>query len=347
MAERGCGLGLVSEPYMIPANHPCWISDVDGSAAIYWNALPQSPPCTRVEAGVGYVAATWGSVSFVSVYAPPRWDLARFEQFLEEVELCVERMRSQSGPGRVVVAGDFNAKSALWGSPVVNARGRTLEACAADIGLCLVNVGRARTCVRRRGSSVIDVTWATPAAARCINGWGVVSDNETLSDHQLIRMRVGITSLVEMDRRRDKANSRRRWALKQVNSDLFIASILAMTWGEDQGDAQEGTDAPVDVDAEAEDLRLLMERACDVSMPRLKNNPPRRTVYWWSSEIANLRRVANSTKRRWMRARAGRRGSLDEEEAGEAWRSARQDLSRAIKAAKESSTKIRGGAHTR
>ncbi|XP_071579978.1 uncharacterized protein [Temnothorax nylanderi] len=159
---------------MIPINHPNWISDINGSAAIYWNALPQSPPCTRFEAGVGYVAAIWRSISFISVYAFPNWSLARFEQLLEEIEACIERLCGSSGSGRTVVAGDFNAKAALWGSPVTNAKGKTLEAWAADIGLCLINEGRERTCVRRRGSSVVDTTWATPSAARSISGWMVV-----------------------------------------------------------------------------------------------------------------------------------------------------------------------------
>ncbi|XP_071644560.1 uncharacterized protein [Temnothorax longispinosus] len=111
MAERGSGLGIVAEPWLIPNDHPHWFADRRGSTAIYWRPLPRSPPCTRVEAGEGYVAAKWGPILIVAVYTPPSWDLAKFEGVLDVIDLCVQQ-HSQS---QVIVAGDFNAKSALWG----------------------------------------------------------------------------------------------------------------------------------------------------------------------------------------------------------------------------------------
>ncbi|XP_071634092.1 putative nuclease HARBI1 [Temnothorax longispinosus] len=91
MTERGSGLGIVAEPWLIPNDHPHWFADWRGSAAIYWRPLPRSPPCTCVEAGEGYVVAKWGSILIVAVYTPLSWDLAKIEGVLDVIDLCVRQ----------------------------------------------------------------------------------------------------------------------------------------------------------------------------------------------------------------------------------------------------------------
>jgi len=71
LAERDCGLGIIAEPYRVPANHP-WMVSRCGSAVITWRRAANSPPCTRVEAGEGFVIGRWGSIVVVSVYLPPQ-----------------------------------------------------------------------------------------------------------------------------------------------------------------------------------------------------------------------------------------------------------------------------------
>ncbi|XP_071582320.1 uncharacterized protein [Temnothorax nylanderi] len=133
MAERGSGLGMAAEPYWVPPNHPCWAVDRHGSVAITWRMTGEPVPCSRLEAGDGFVAVKWGHVNVIGVYIPPRFDVAQFEEHLEDIRECHARIP----PGPVVVAGDFNAKSALWCSPVTNARGRILADWAASLGLVL------------------------------------------------------------------------------------------------------------------------------------------------------------------------------------------------------------------
>ncbi|XP_071579936.1 uncharacterized protein [Temnothorax nylanderi] len=138
-----------------------------------------------------------------------------------------------------MVAGDFNAKSALWGgSPHTDQRGHVLELWAAGLGLCLVNTGRESTCVRRQGASIVDLTWANHLAERKIRGWRVVTDQETLSDHLYIEMMVRATPPELLARRRDADKKRQRWALKKLDKDLLKAAVLGLTWGEG-GDAGE------------------------------------------------------------------------------------------------------------
>ncbi|EFN87189.1 hypothetical protein EAI_11089, partial [Harpegnathos saltator] len=88
----------------------------------------------------------------------------------------------------VVIAGDFNAHSEGWGCNARqrDSRGEALIDWAVGLGLSLINEGSASTDVRLNGESVIDLTWATPSAARLFREWKVEVEGETLSDHRYI-----------------------------------------------------------------------------------------------------------------------------------------------------------------
>lgn len=79
---------------------------------------------------------------------------------------------------------------------------------------------------------VVDLTWATPAAARLVQDWKVVDEAETLSDHLYIQMEV-FAAPPELPARRQAREARsRRWALGKLDSDRFGAILQAITWPE-------------------------------------------------------------------------------------------------------------------
>jgi hypothetical protein len=87
---------------------------------------------------------------------------------------------------------------------------------------------------------------------------------------------------------------------------------------------------------EAESLREDMSAACDALMPRsVPGGRHSRSVYWWTSEIAETQTRCVRARRRFQRAR--RRRIRDEEEISrcyEAYREIRRTLQREIKIAK-------------
>lgn len=123
LAEHGCGLGVIAEPYRIPPGHPSWAASLCGRAAITWRTAIDCPPCTLIKAGEGYVAVKWGLIVVISIYLTPRLDLTQFWRGLDEIGECIRGCV----PNPVLVAGDFNAKSPLWGSPRQDPRGGVLE----------------------------------------------------------------------------------------------------------------------------------------------------------------------------------------------------------------------------
>lgn len=296
VAEGGFGLGVVSEPYRVPT-HPNWLGDSSGRAAVVRGACEGSPPIRRLATGDGYVLADWGGLVVASCYISPNVGLDVFEEFLEALSGALAGYLDR----RLIVAGDFNAKASIWGSRRTDARGATLRDWASDLGLLVVNVGSTGTCVRWQGESVIDVTFASSAAARGISGWGVLRDVFTHSDHRYIAYGVGWPA-----GRPPPARGFEGWSARQMDADFFDACMVVAGWPR-----EEEVQQVRGLDEEVERLRGGLWAACEASMPRRKPKG-RKALHWWSAEIAEARR---ETGRLWRRvSRAKRDGRLQEAE---------------------------------
>lgn len=116
----------------------------------------------------------------VSCCFSPNHELHRFARSLDELG---EFIRANCR-GRVLVAGDWNT---IWGAGRPDHRGLLLVEWMNSMGLVSINEGRESTCVRWRGESIVDVTMASPAAARLVDRWRV-DDRFNYSDHKYITM---------------------------------------------------------------------------------------------------------------------------------------------------------------
>jgi len=192
-------------------------------------------------------------------YTSPSLGLAEFEAALGEIDGVVR----SSLPGPVLVMGDFNAKSASWGCPFGNRRGETLLDWAGSLGLTLLNEGTIATCVRPQGESIVDLTWASPAALHMVVGWKVAAELETLSDYRYIELRLAARRPLTGT----KVEEERRWSLTRLNPDLLMASVHASlwVWGEEVQSWER-----LDVEELALRLRKALWGACDASMPRVR-----------------------------------------------------------------------------
>ena len=263
----------------------------------------------------------------VAIYAPPSWPWSRFEIFMDEVRDAVIR----HCPRRALVLGDFNAKSTTWGSPRTDARGRVIAEWAAGLDMRLLNSGCISTCVRWRGES-IDLSWASPPAARRVVGWRVMEDIETLSDHRYIFMRVlpsGVRGEEEEGRRvQSRAQPKRGWALKKMDTDMLRAVATAESW------TRTPEEPARDVDWEAKRFQQTMKAICNAAMPRVRPSG-RSAVHWWTPQIAEMRAACWRKRRQYMRARRKRvRDEAREEELYAIYREASHLLKRAIKESK-------------
>lgn len=312
---------VVAEPYFIPQSDN-WFSDLGGLAAI----MVSGSRCVgRHVAGDGCVAVVVDGVGFLGVYFSPNRALAEFEDFLAEVDSLWQRL----GTDRVVVAGDFNAKSTAWGSPASDARGSVLVEWAISKGLALLNRGTVETCERSTGGSIVDLSFTSPAVARTVVGWEVLVGVETLSDHRYIRFDLSSHWAAPGNPGRTPSGVGPRWSLHLLDLDLAILAALAEAWAE--------RPTSETVDAGAKWFDEAMSRICDLSMPRSGPPKPRSQLYWWSAELARLRAVSLNARRHLSRVRRRRRQRNSEEIArlSAAYQEAKTRLRVAIAEAKK------------
>jgi len=172
----------------------------------------------------------------------------------------------------------------------------------------------------------VDITMVSPSAAQRVSCWRVVEDmrGETLSDHLYIEVVVG-TTRQQVHRSSTEGEGRRQeMGPHEIERGEPRDRAVSVTWGLQDGEG-EG-----DIHQEVDWLVTTMHRVCDEAMPRVKSHPPRRATYWWTDELAELRRSSVHARR--ALSRIPRQGNPEEREAALAvYREARCALSRAIR----------------
>ncbi|XP_041978640.1 uncharacterized protein LOC121732753 [Aricia agestis] len=324
VAEWSVDVAVVSEPYYVPSQ-PHWAGDDEGSVAVVVRPGAGPPLIPRMR-GPGYVVAAWGEYAVVGIYFSPNRNLAALEQFLDALGPLIRRL----APLPVIVAGDFNAKSSAWGSPVTDPKGREVEEWALASGLSLLNTGTVQTCVRRTGGSVVDLSFATPAVARRVEGWKVVTEVETLSDHRYIRFEVSPASTSSPASRFRGQSVFPRWAISKLNRELAEEAAIVGRWSFPSSQA-------MGVDELAGCFGKVLHSVCRTAMPRVWGPPPpRRVVYWWSTELADLRAACNAARRAYCRSRRRRPQDVERDDRlYRVYRAKREILQLAISRAKE------------
>lgn len=236
----------------------------------------------------------------------------------------MERWISQIQDKPVYVAGDFNAKSEMWESPITNLREALVEEWASSLGLCCLNCGGKYTCIRTNEESIVDLTFANSMAANRVLSWRV-SDRESKSDHLYIEIRIEDS---HVQTKKKSMPCPKRWAIKKLDQDLFIAATLAGSWPSTMIEEERC------LDTRARNIQKVLTRACDTAIPRAEFKP-RRAMPWWSDGLAQLRSRMASTRRRLTRLRRGARQDYQEiQDRLHDYRQARDTFGKAIRKAK-------------
>ncbi len=283
--EENIDVALLSEQYT-QRSESTWIKDISGKAAI-WSCKGQAfTSCSR-DAQNGFTWANIHGIYLVSCYARPSASINEFEHFLLQLSLMT---RSKSP---IIIAGDFNAWSTAWGSRSTNHRGRLVLEFLSQTNLTIINSGTQNTFQKGNKGSVIDLMFANDALSRHIK-WGV-SDIYTNSDHMAIIAEVLFSRETEPLSR--NTSRKRSWRQKEFDTDVFD-----IVWGTAK---TPGGDAAHLVSAVQKELVA----ACDATMRRTRYNNKRKPVYWWNEEIATLRKLCHSARRRFQRNQGGENGN--------------------------------------
>ena len=236
--------------------------------------------------------------TFISVYLTPNEPIAQFRQKLFELEDMI-----RNAAGDIVMGGDFNARAVEWGMPAPDARGRDVLELAARTGLLVQNVGRTPTLQRPGCAKTIpDVTFASERIAPLIESWRVIN-NYNGSDHQYIAFNLK----ARLGGREVPPSRPLRWNVERVNEVAFEEVI-----GRGSSHVQH-LPGPVHPRELADCTMGVIAEACATSMPRKRPRNGRHPMYWWTAEIADLRRECLRLRRlaqRELRRSRGRGPSI-------------------------------------
>lgn len=114
-----------------------------------------------------------------SCYISPNIDINSFEAILNEIMNDVQNTGDE-----VIITGDFNAKSSLWGSPHTDSRGEKIGDWTNVLNLIIQNDGRP-TFVRGQSVSHIDLSLTTSKISRKVGGWEILEE-DSMSLHKYI-----------------------------------------------------------------------------------------------------------------------------------------------------------------
>lgn len=117
--ERSIDIVIVSEQYQ-QNNRANWFSDELGTAAI-WVKNPRLFRTITSGRSRGFVLIKDKQLTVVSCYFTPNDTVLVFETKLANLEDTLVGLE-----GKVLIAGDFNAKAPAWGEDYVNPRGRRI-----------------------------------------------------------------------------------------------------------------------------------------------------------------------------------------------------------------------------
>lgn len=297
-------VALLSEPYKDIISHN-WTTDADKQAAL-WVLSGETPQCKMTVLGKGYVWVKLQDVYYVSCYAPPRWTIEDFSRMMMEIETELRGKRP------IIIAGDFNAWSRTWGSAYTNTRGRIVEDTFAAMNLVLLNDPGTFTFECVRGRSIIDLAFADSGTAARTT-WKVEEAIYTHSDHKAI--------IIDTQNAYEQPSPRTqqiKWKKSAFNVEAF-----EIIW-------EDSNLTETSAEGMSEQLAAQFEFACDASMPRCTYSGRRKPAYWWTTEIANIRKACIKARRRAQRAR--HRPAF--EELHTAYRERRRELKTAIQQSK-------------
>lgn len=308
---------IISEPARGPPDDDRRHSSTDGKCKVI---LTERANMAVIEStsGPGFVSVFTGEFIVYSCYFSPNTTMAEYAQLLDGLERDV-RGRPEA---RMIIAGDFNAKATEWGSTRRDRRGDMLLELAAGLGLTVANEGSSPTFRGRAGESVIDVTLFRAIGPGTLSEW-TTHQTYTDSDH------VYITFLLTVSPDRAGTNgtvTRNAWATTKLDARRLSGFLAEKREGRNRDWLGE------DPDIAAERFGQHIAAACDEAMPRRPMRTARRPMYWWTEEIAGLRRACN----RWRRAyqRAGPRGE-DRTAERASYIRAKKELRKAIRSSQE------------
>lgn len=297
---------MASEPNKKIAERGRWLKDQRGDAAIL--VRNKQIKMKGFKSAQGWVRLDLETISIYSCYISPNINIKEFGKTLDEIMEDVLGRRRE-----VVITGDFNAKSPVWGSPAIDERGERIGEWMSTLNLIALNDG-SPTFERRTSVSHIDLTIASSKVGGKITKWEVL-DVESLSDHKYITFEIKGQEVRKVTERR---------------TIFFDTNIYT----------REITSAKDRIREEKTPKRIIkIIKTAQKAATTQNKNKVKMFPYWWNSDITNKRNETNIYRRELVRIRKKQGCEIEIRNKEDRVKSAQKELKKLINAAKKSSWK--------
>lgn len=286
MQEEAVDVAILSDPYKIRDNGSESVVNVSTQKAAI--IVPgKQISVSNVIRDAELVSAKVDGYQIYSYYTTP--NPATRDAFGNLLNRLEDSIRLVPHGTPVVVAGDFNARSAAWDDWTTTSRGDELSDLFGSLQLIVRNEGSIPTFTRGE-ESIVDVT-ATSANVTCLD-WGVLSDTFNHNDHNYVRFDLGNGHRV---RRPYSITTFREWDIsKGIDPGLLEVGLLIADWLNPVEDHR-GSDAN-HIAGLFEDQ---VNAACSMVVQR-KTEPSstRKPVNWWNPELTTLKSFCIAGRRK-------------------------------------------------
>lgn len=289
--EKDIDILLISEFYRKPTN-VSWFQDVTQRAAI---AIRNSTfsIINYCETAAGYVWVETEEIRIYSCYYSPNDSEADFIKYIDDLEKSV-----RTATGNILITGDFNAKAADWGEFRSDKRGDIVTEFIAQNDLVVLNRGNEFTFRRLDTGSIIDLSLSTPKLATRVKQWKVLEDY-TLSDHQYIEFHIEKSQRNYRRIHNVQSGKAQPWIPRKLDTSKLTAFLKEIKLI----DELKWTRSESNLENKLKTLNEKIVAACETSMPRRNKTQRRAPMYWWTSEIADLRKQCLCARRKATRSK--------------------------------------------
>lgn len=293
LSEQKVDVALVSEPYSVPSDSSSWLVSSGTQRAAIW-LVSEGFVVADIHQDPEFITARLNGVQIFSCYASPNSTRDEFSNLLQRLE---DRIRAVEPSVPVILAGDFNARSAAWGDWCQDSRGDDLSSLLDQLGLQILNEGVKPTFIGRGRGSIVDLTAASESIVSRIHGWRVCDEAETSSDHQYISFRLQQRNV----REQTNQTADKGWKVDgDFSAEHIEAGLLLAQWT----GAPEIFSVSANANQRASAVEAAITMACDLAFKRITPSPSGKPpAHWWNADIARLRKACVSAKRAMTRCR--------------------------------------------
>lgn len=222
MLESRIRICALAEPYKTQGAG-IWAVSADNTCAVL--LLPGKPyhKWHMIKQGIGFVIVEIDGIVVISSYFSPNIRYGEFAYLLSELKIELRKYAND----KVILLGDFNARSTVWGDKLNTRRGDDIYDMTGALGFVFCNNIGTCTCITVQGNSISDLAFVSRSLGNSSVNW-MTCDVEVWSDH--VPIKLTIKNVNRCDINICPQVSIHSWSVKRFDGDLFRRILITDAW---------------------------------------------------------------------------------------------------------------------